>query len=105
MLLHTEAFEECLCMTFYGPELKLFCFWHQAHDGIELCLLQTFTDISLVKYCDICHIRHQGTDLFWTIYEQIPFLLEILFASRDFFSPSKLPKILQNQGAISYNCQ
>ena len=25
-LLHTEAFEECLYMTFYGPELKLFCF-------------------------------------------------------------------------------
>ena len=43
-LLHTEAFEECLYMTFYGPELKLFCFWHQAHDGIELCCkrLQTF---------------------------------------------------------------
>ena len=23
---YTTAFEECLYMTFYGPELKLFCF-------------------------------------------------------------------------------
>ena len=31
-------------------------------------LLQTFADISLVKYCHMCHLQHHGTDLFWAIY-------------------------------------
>ena len=31
--------------------------WHRA-------LLQTFADISLVKYCHMCHLQHHGTDLF-----------------------------------------
>ena len=35
--------------------------WHRA-------LLQTFADISLVKYCHMCHLQHHGTDLFWAIY-------------------------------------
>ena len=36
--------------------------------------------------------------IFWHLVgpEQIPFLLEILFASRDFFSPSKFPKNQQS---------
>ena len=35
--------------------------WHRA-------LLQTFADISLVKYCHMCHLQHHGTDLFWARY-------------------------------------
>ena len=35
--------------------------WHRA-------LLQTFADVSLVKYCHMCHLQHHGTDLFWANY-------------------------------------
>ena len=37
--------------------------WHRA-------LLQTFADISLVKYCHMCDLQHHGTDLFG------PFMLD-----------------------------
>ena len=42
-LLHTDAFT-LYTQTLLHTEAFTFCFWHQAHDGIELCCkrLQTF---------------------------------------------------------------
>ena len=41
--------------------------WHRA-------LLQTFADISLVKYCHMCHLQHHGTGLFWARYVGFPII-------------------------------
>ena len=41
---------------------------HLLHDGIGPFFVQTFADISLVKYCYMCDLQHHGTDLFSAIY-------------------------------------
>ena len=37
---------------------------HLLHYGIGPFFVQTFADISLVKYCHMCDLQHHATDLF-----------------------------------------
>ena len=41
---------------------------HLLHDGIGPFFVQTFADVSLVKYCYRCDLQHHGTALFSAIY-------------------------------------